>query len=172
MFDLLYQKFRNSRLKMGGSQISKPETLISRYRKTISGVLCITEHDREFDFMNVLKKALCFAEFANPNIEMLETVVSRINKFIELISSESDNALECISRKLENICRNANIEQTTLEQNAVISSMRRAMVAKKSQKTYEDELSSYEKDVQVAVTTLYELVQKRTSLRNCLTWNN
>ena len=97
-----------------------------------------------------------------------------MTKFI-LISTpafESDNALECISRKLENICRNANIEQTTLEQNAVISSMRRAMVAKKSQLTYEDELSSYEKDVHVAVTTLYELVMKRTSLRNCLTWNN
>ena len=76
---------------MGGNKISKPETLISQYRDAISDSHCITEHDREFDFMNGLKKALCFAEFANPNIKVLKTVVSRVNKFIELISSEQES---------------------------------------------------------------------------------
>ena len=67
---------------------------------------------------------------------------------------------------MERICLNANIEQTTLEQVGVINAMRTAMRAQKFQKTYEASLSNYQKDVEIAVSKLYELVKKKTSLRN------
>ena len=85
-----------------------------------------------------------------------------------MISDDGERVLESITSKLERVCSDANIDQTTMEQLGVINSMRTAMIAKKSQSTYEKSLSAYEKDVEIAVAKLYELVQKKTSIRKCL----
>ena len=125
-------------------------------------------YNSEFDIIWGVRKAFCCAELVNPEIAAVELVVDRFNKFMELISSDGDDALDFISSIMEKICLDANIEQTTMEQVGVINSMRTAMIAKKHQSTYESSLSNYEKDVEIAVSKLFELVKKKSSLRNCL----
>ena len=142
--------------------------LPSMYRNALSDKTCIRENSKEFDIVWGVRKALCCAELVNPKIANLELVVDRFNKFMDLISSDGDNALDYISSIMEKICLDANIEQTTMEQVGVINSMRTAMIAKKNQSTYEISLSNYEKDVEIAVSKLFELVKKKSSLRNCL----
>ena len=142
--------------------------LPSMYRNVLSDVTYIRENSKEFDIIWGVRKALCCAELVDPKIAAVELVVDRFNKFMELISSDGDNALDFISSMMEKICLGANIEQTTMEQVGVINSMRTAMIAKKHQSTYESSLSNYEKDVEIAVSKPFELVKKKSSIRNCL----
>ena len=142
--------------------------LPSMYSNALSNVTCVRGKSKEFDIIWGIRKAFCVADLINPEVAAVQLVVDRFNKFMELISSDGDNALDYISSIMEKICLDANIDQTTMEQVGVINSMRTAMVAKKHQSTYENSLSNYEKDVEIAVSKLFELVKKKSSLRNCL----